>query len=506
MENLLKYHGQRFSAKIEGVRCEGRICVQDNDAFLCQNKKNGTLCEEKFEYKYSWVVGDGSKLGLSSHDVTDFKLLSSPEIISDWHFWDEGDKLISDDTIYTIIFRHNELFVLATPSNSASFNYTGKELVNLKYKLYVSEEEKETPVSKPSSKSVTEKKKRGPKNPRLNKCHGRIFTATICGTKVEGKILVEGGNVYLCNDEHGLLHKGLGYMRSHHIGHGLYRELKFYHVENFVLLPEGTKGEELKKETPIMKACDNLLGFDGRKFKAKIMGVKVEGHIRVEGENAYLCQDKKDGDRCKDKLGYKYSWNVLKGSENDLKRTEVYDFELLPVEEEELTSITYIDDITKYEGCKFTADIQRKFVEGRIHIEDGQVFLCQNNHNGCDCKDKLGYTYSWSAGSSTKHNFNTSTIDNFQLFIPASSLKDTDLLECDGREFSATIHGVDVTGKISVNGRMVYLCQNKKDGASAPNKYGYKYSWHVRTGDASGIKNEGVTNFKLLKPKTNDKK
>ena len=46
-----------------------------------------------------------------------------------------------------------------------------------------------------------------------------------------------------------------------------------------------------------------------------------------------------------------------------------------------------------------------------------------------------------------------------------------------GRPFKATIYGVEVTGKISIDDDRVYLCQDKYDGATTQEKFGYKYSW-----------------------------
>ena len=46
-----------------------------------------------------------------------------------------------------------------------------------------------------------------------------------------------------------------------------------------------------------------------------------------------------------------------------------------------------------------------------------------------------------------------------------------------GRPFKATIYGVEVTGKVSIDNDKVYLCQDKYDGAATQEKFDYKYSW-----------------------------
>ena len=50
------------------------------------------------------------------------------------------------------------------------------------------------------------------------------------------------------------------------------------------------------------------------------------------------------------------------------------------------------------------------------------------------------------------------------------------LLKCDGRRFRAKIGGVQCEGKVRVEGREVYLCQNKKSGVLCSNTFDYRYS------------------------------
>lgn len=81
---------------------------------------------------------------------------------------------------------------------------------------------------------------------------------------------------------------------------------------------------------------ENLLNYNGRKFSAKIEGTYAEGLIRVENGVVYLCQNVKDGDACDDKLGFSFSWQVDKGSRDDLESTDVTDFRLIPMAAEEI--------------------------------------------------------------------------------------------------------------------------------------------------------------------------
>lgn len=49
-------------------------------------------------------------------------------------------------------------------------------------------------------------------------------------------------------------------------------------------------------------------------------------------------------------------------------------------------------------GKEFTAKIQGVSVKDRIQFESGRLYLCQNEKNGSDCSDKLGYKFSWVIG------------------------------------------------------------------------------------------------------------
>ena len=73
----------------------------------------------------------------------------------------------------------------------------------------------------------------------------------------------------------------------------------------------------------------DLLSCNLRKFTCKINNVPVKGTIKVEDDEVFLCQDVKEGIRCGDTLGYKYSWTVKDGSPEELRSNEVSDFKLL---------------------------------------------------------------------------------------------------------------------------------------------------------------------------------
>lgn len=55
-------------------------------------------------------------------------------------------------------------------------------------------------------------------------------------------------------------------------------------------------------------------------------------------------------------------------------------------------------DLTKCKGLNFKANIDGTPSEGKIQVENGKVYLCQDKQDGEDCQDKLGFMYSWTIG------------------------------------------------------------------------------------------------------------
>jgi hypothetical protein len=71
-----------------------------------------------------------------------------------------------------------------------------------------------------------------------------------------------------------------------------------------------------------------------------------------------------------------------------------------------------------------------------------------------------------------------------------------------GQWFRAEIDGNECVGRVSISeSDNVYLCQDVADGADAPDKLGFQYSWSVSNGSAKALKDEHVKNFKLLSRK-----
>jgi len=84
-----------------------------------------------------------------------------------------------------------------------------------------------------------------------------------------------------------------------------------------------------------------------------------------------------------------YTTKVVERNVTKIETTSVkqYNWDLIPVGSK---FTAYIDDTD--------GDTKPTQVSGRIQKEDGRIYLCQNNHYGEGCKNKLGYKCSWNIG------------------------------------------------------------------------------------------------------------
>lgn len=54
-----------------------------------------------------------------------------------------------------------------------------------------------------------------------------------------------------------------------------------------------------------------------------------------------------------------------------------------------------MENLLNCNGRRFRAKIEGVECDGKIRVEDGLVYLCQNEKSGISCTNKFGYKYSW---------------------------------------------------------------------------------------------------------------
>lgn len=69
-------------------------------------------------------------------------------------------------------------------------------------------------------------------------------------------------------------------------------------------------------------------------------------------------------------------------------------------------------------GTNFSGFIGDTYVVGKIQKEGGDIFLCQNNKNGMDCRNKLGYDYSYTIDFGSVEDMEKNNVKQIVLDIP----------------------------------------------------------------------------------------
>lgn len=74
-----------------------------------------------------------------------------------------------------------------------------------------------------------------------------------------------------------------------------------------------------------------------------------------------------------------------------------------------------MENLLNCNGQFFSAKIKGEGVTGRITVEDGFVYLCQNKLDGKDCIDKKGYKYSWCVKDGSKESRWNNSVRKFKI-------------------------------------------------------------------------------------------
>jgi hypothetical protein len=231
------------------------------------------------------------------------------------------------------------------------------------------------------------------------------------------------------------------------------------------LLPKGYKLKTAMEYTVVKSLYRKVK--TGMKYKAvTTYGTKFSGIIHInESGNILLCNKNGIGITGYRIKGYSTARNVGKGTVYNLKSNGVAKIEIMygtpeTIVKPEPKVITKLEPAKTFvpvktldgvaPGTEFTGKIERTVVTGKIQKEDGRYFLCQNNKDGMDCKNKLGYNHSWVVGSGTISDLKFHSITDLKLELkvepkPAPIVyKDLQVTFC---KYHVVINGVKITDK-----------------------------------------------------------
>jgi hypothetical protein len=130
-------------------------------------------------------------------------------------------------------------------------------------------------------------------------------------------------------------------------------------------------------------------------------------------------------------------------------------------------------NLLECQGKRFRCNlISHGVVEGRIQVQCGRIYLCQNSADGQHCSDKLGYKYSWilSAGYETNPNNSPQNISNFYLLSEDGKIiEDTTIFNIDKEAFKwiSELPGYDKMDEKEAN----YLLNGFIAGAKMSERY-----------------------------------
>ena len=128
--DLTKCRGLNFKANIDGTPCEGKIQVEGDEVFLCQNSKDGFNCVDKLGFRYSWCIRKATPEDMKDKGINVGDLEIVPRDPETYRDWQVGDKVCEDEhrnACYEVIFRSGELVFFKDWNNWASNPMTCSE-------------------------------------------------------------------------------------------------------------------------------------------------------------------------------------------------------------------------------------------------------------------------------------------------------------------------------------------------------------------------------------------
>ncbi len=94
-----------------------------------------------------------------------------------------------------------------------------------------------------------------------------------------------------------------------------------------------------------IKTIDDLNHLeDGMNFTARIEGCDCSGILSIEHDVIYLCQNIKEGNNCRDRKGFDYSWMIFDYNYKRISGPDYYRVHNLMVEVDTLSVVEYANE------------------------------------------------------------------------------------------------------------------------------------------------------------------
>ncbi len=113
------------------IHCDGKITIENCNAYVCQNEEDGAFCEDKKGYKFSWRISNNGKLCKDDYSDLAIEPKSIKERIEALdNFWDkEADDILQlipknfhySIQIYTTNTKHIDVYFYGSHDLKSNF-------------------------------------------------------------------------------------------------------------------------------------------------------------------------------------------------------------------------------------------------------------------------------------------------------------------------------------------------------------------------------------------------
>ena len=138
-QNLLYCDGRPFAAIIRGFPVRGKVYVENENVYLCQDVFSNELKDGMYGYAHLYHVHKGSEKNLIEQIVQDFAIYpETAEEVEEFFDWHVGDILVKSGPLYEeVIFRSGKFVACKAINNNVGliFTSTCEDLYKLGWRL-----------------------------------------------------------------------------------------------------------------------------------------------------------------------------------------------------------------------------------------------------------------------------------------------------------------------------------------------------------------------------------